>query len=63
MIKEGVLIPITVIFYAEMMPAFELIIQPTITFQLCTFFENLYSKKKKNHISTFFKASIIEITT
>lgn len=62
MIKEGVLIPITVIFYAEMMPAFELIIQPTITFQLCTFFENLYSKKKITSL-LFFKASIIEITT
>jgi hypothetical protein len=60
MIKEGVLIPITVIFYIEMMPAFELIIQPTITFQLCTFFENLYSK---SHISPFFETSIIEITT
>lgn len=60
MIKEGVLIPITVIFYAEMMPVFELIIQPTITFHICTFSENLCSKKSHFH---FFKSSIIEITT
>lgn len=61
--KKGVLIPITVIFYAEMMPAFEFIIQPTITFQLCTFFENLCSKTTSCLAFFFFLTSIIEITT
>lgn len=36
------------------MPAFELIIQPTIIFQLCTLFENLYSKTTSCLVLFFF---------